>query len=516
LRVTRAQMCTASRTAAAGLLILLSLHCGAAFSLGPGAFVPTAPLWGRRGVCRGLGSSVASTCRLPQKAWAGRKAGGALGLRADAEDALEVEEKGKAGVLGKVLGSIKKVLLRGGHRPAREIEAEHLVIDREDLIGDGTYGEVYGGLLTGGEHEGTKVVCKRAKDWGGARGSHTLSEEEMEARIAQFQQLSTGDRENAELAYRYLEIEAFMNDLVMNTCPDAAAPYLGVSIVEGTRWLVWEHVGEGTLEEKLVECDLAGSLQPLAQAIGLGGFVDGDVKSLSRLVNRLATMLLRCCFCLEKNGIAHRDVKPYNLLLRDGRLVMIDFGSAAAMGEAERTGYDWHKSPCDPRYAPPEQFIDEVEWAKYDLYCVGLILVRVLFPPLWCGEHFDEFADSFHSAQYDLDTWLRRLISEDNELSRQLRLDAQESRMRGDEELEFLETEYVALAEESCVLHPEARRLNMCSIKEGLEVLNLKDSGGICWDTLRSMIALEPASRLSTRKILQILGSDDKSLTYQI
>jgi hypothetical protein len=34
----------------------------------------------------------------------------------------------------------------------------------------------------------------------------------------------------------------------------------------------------------------------------------------------------------------------------------------------------------------------QVEWAKYDLYCVGLILVRVLFSPLWCGEFFDEFA----------------------------------------------------------------------------------------------------------------------------
>ena len=31
---------------------------------------------------------------------------------------------------------------------------------------------------------------------------------------------------------------------------------------------------------------------------------------------------------------------------------------------------------ADPWCAPPEQFIDEEEWAKYDVYCVGLILVR--------------------------------------------------------------------------------------------------------------------------------------------
>lgn len=63
-----------------------------------------------------------------------------------------------------------------------------------------------------------------------------------------------------------------------------------------------------------------------------------------------------------------------------------------------RRGYDYNKSPCDPRYAPPEQFIDEGHWAKFDVYCVGLILVRVLFPPLWGGQHFDEFSDSYHAA----------------------------------------------------------------------------------------------------------------------
>jgi len=181
----------------------------------------------------------------------------------------------------------------------------------------------------------------------------------------------------------------------------------------------------------------------------------------------------------------------------------------------------------------------QVEWAKYDLYCVGLILVRVLFPPLWCGEFFDEFAgrirhaftagetellmpieagslilcvlpDTYHEANYDLDFWLKRLIMADDELAKQMRT---QSEMDG---------QYVELAKESCALHPghtlitppphplypvnwlccarfnsqpgvkhklktvisEGARLNMCSIQEGLEVLNLKGRG-ICWDTLR-------------------------------
>ncbi len=169
------------------------------------------------------------------------------------------------------------------------------------------------------------------------------------------------------------------------------------------------------------------------------------------------------------------------MLCSGGRLVLIDFGSAAVMGDKERKGYDWHKSPCDPRYAPPEQFIDEDEWSKYDLYCVGLILVRVLFPPLWSGDNFDEFADSYHDAEYDLDKWLRRIIMSDSAFERKTFTVSEEiSTVIKDR----LDAKYLDLAEESCLVQFGGSRLNMCSMKPGLVVLNKKGLG-ICWNTLR-------------------------------
>eukprot|EP00961_Rhodomonas_salina_P002164 29941-Rhodomonas_salina.1 len=74
---------------------------------------------------------------------------------------------------------------------------------------------------------------------------------------------------------------------------------------------------------------LAGTEKRGAQ---IADFEDLDEGSLQRVVNEVGRQLLECCRALEAAGIAHRDVKPDNLIVVDGRLRLIDFGSAAAMG----------------------------------------------------------------------------------------------------------------------------------------------------------------------------------------
>jgi hypothetical protein len=70
-----------------------------------------------------------------------------------------------------------------------------------------------------------------------------------------------------------------------------------------------------------------------------------------------------------------------------------------------------HLPAPDPPKPQTEQFIDETSWAAYDVYSTALILVRILFPPLWDGGSFESFSGSFHAAGYDLDAWLRQVIA---------------------------------------------------------------------------------------------------------
>ncbi|KAG5179971.1 kinase-like domain-containing protein [Tribonema minus] len=268
------------------------------------------------------------------------------------------------------------------HKGLRLGNAE-LQIDCKHPIGSGSYGIVYPGLL--GQQE---VIVKTSID--------------------------PDDEAIEELGLRYLEVEDHCNKKlakILQSDPVNAnffAPFLGRAVDPSSakRYLVWKKTGSGrTLRQVLHDGDLVQTL------VGLGIGTDRS-SALHALLGILGNMVK----VAHTAGLVHRDLKPANILIdEDGRtLRLIDFGSAADMKALfRRTGYDYMRSPCSPFYCAPEQFIDEsCPWA-FDVYSVGVVWLRCVFPQLHDEAAWEEWYQEFQAADHDLDLWLQRELSDD-------------------------------------------------------------------------------------------------------
>jgi len=116
------------------------------------------------------------------------------------------------------------------------------------------------------------------------------------------------------------------------------------------------------------------------------GPLDGPATAL------LAVQLLSALMSLHGRGLAHLDIKPENVVVRDGRPILVDFGSARELGRPQPAGHP----VGTPGYAAPEMEACEPISTGMDVFGVGVTL-REAFTGL---------------SIYDNDP-LRRLAAED-------------------------------------------------------------------------------------------------------
>jgi hypothetical protein len=97
-------------------------------------------------------------------------------------------------------------------------------------------------------------------------------------------------------------------------------------------------------------------------------------------------MMAQACDAIEylhKNAIAHRDVKPHNILVTlDGRVKLVDFGIAkvetvaAVVGSSAMAGQP--TMIMTPGYASPEQLTGESSGKTSDIYSLAVVLYQLL------------------------------------------------------------------------------------------------------------------------------------------
>ena len=95
---------------------------------------------------------------------------------------------------------------------------------------------------------------------------------------------------------------------------------------------------------------------------------------------RIASELAEALDHAHRQGVVHRDMKPANVLIRDGRPMIADFGIALAVGTAGGTRLtETGLSLGTPYYMSPEQAVgDQPVTSASDIYALGCVVYELL------------------------------------------------------------------------------------------------------------------------------------------
>lgn len=82
---------------------------------------------------------------------------------------------------------------------------------------------------------------------------------------------------------------------------------------------------------------------------------------------------------LHKRKIQHMDIKPENLLIKNGELYVADFGAAHDWSKKERST-TWSSAPRTPRYIPPEVARDShsPRNSSTDMWSLGVVFLEMV------------------------------------------------------------------------------------------------------------------------------------------
>ncbi|GMH89399.1 hypothetical protein TrVE_jg8073 [Triparma verrucosa] len=271
-----------------------------------------------------------------------------------------------------------------------EVEVRELLVDEDDLyekmslssptgvtltsdiLGSGSYGTVYRGLMGGERGDPREVAVK-------------IIPQEMEG-------------EKVIKARHYMKIERKVNEVLFREGRGGSSPHLVK---------YWGSIKDGQIEGLVF--DVVPSAIPLTDPDILSHLDPPD------LLKQLLSLLLP----LHDSSLVHRDIKPSNILYSPSTktLKVIDLGSAAStsisLNPFKPKPLKPHSSKVaiSPTFCAPETFIDlRTSPQTFDIFSTSLLYLCIIFKLNSDPSSMSSFRAQLEANSFDLNMWLQEQL----------------------------------------------------------------------------------------------------------
>jgi serine/threonine protein kinase len=150
---------------------------------------------------------------------------------------------------------------------------------------------------------------------------------------------------------------------------------------------------------------------------------DQDFATLHNSFSCLATALE----FLHANSIRHKDIKPSNILLSDGRVLLCDFGISHRWTDSENGTTEGGYSSFTHRYAAPEVLrVDASRNSKADIWSLGCVFLEILSVLKGCS--FDQIMKgrglSYSLVQeHEMSAWPKKINLDQGDTTHSILMD---------------------------------------------------------------------------------------------